>query len=220
MGTFLQQETRRDISDPVPSTGGGTYAINYIDVTATTLIKAIPRTSSSKRTNAQIDIEIERFTSNIGASAGEFGRIVRALQTNVNLEENQVLVLGGFRRDDNNESITRTPLLERIPLIGWLFKKRDKNRGNTTILIFLRTIIIDPRNDAEFVQYSKGRYGEVVRKFDDDLFGSPYDPVDRIYFKNNDDLKEELISILTKLINSHGKFPFHQLLYAHSRLGE
>ena len=57
-------------------------------------------------------------------------------------------VLGGLIKEDEQETITKVPLLGDIPILGWLFKSRNLNRGKTNLNIFLTPRIIRSSDDS------------------------------------------------------------------------
>ena len=95
-----------------------------------------------------ITMEIEQEVSNIGSSATGAVDIVtnkRSIKTTVQLEDGELLVLGGLIDDKTIESEQKVPGLGDIPIIGALFRSRSSEVVKQNLLVFLRaTIIKDP----------------------------------------------------------------------------
>jgi general secretion pathway protein D len=66
----------------------------------------------------------------------------RSVETNVLVDNGQVVVIGGLIEDGFNDGVDKVPVLGDIPLIGNLFKTQSRKRTKTNLMIFLRPIII------------------------------------------------------------------------------
>lgn len=138
--TITSQEIRRGNGD-ISSATGGAVNINVVDIPATLTVSITPRIASLNRLNLDINIDISNYTSSSG-----FDRNTRKIQTNVNMNgKNQILVLGGLTRFDETDDVTQTPLLSKIPLIGWLFKGKAKTRVETELGVFIKPTVIEPK---------------------------------------------------------------------------
>jgi type IV pilus assembly protein PilQ len=56
-------------------------------------------------------------------------------------------VIGGIYTRSNSESWNEVPVLARIPILGWLFKKKSVNDQRTELLIFITPRIVN-RNQS------------------------------------------------------------------------
>lgn len=73
----------------------------------------------------------------------------RKIKTNIMIRNGDTAVLGGLTKEDEQESITKVPLLGDIPILGWLFKSRTVSRGKVNLNIFLTPRIIRSRDDSK-----------------------------------------------------------------------
>src|SRR5690606_6328400 len=80
----------------------------------------------------------------------------RALETNVLVDDGQIIVLGGLLEDRITDSSQSVPLLGDIPLLGNLFRYDSRNREKTNLMIFLRPHIV--RNAQEGASLTLDRY--------------------------------------------------------------
>lgn len=71
----------------------------------------------------------------------------RSLKTVINVNNGDTVVLGGLMKEQDQESVTKVPLLGDIPIIGWLFKSRTIVKDKTNMVVFLTPKIV--RNTAE-----------------------------------------------------------------------
>ncbi|MBI4685132.1 MAG: type IV pilus secretin PilQ [Nitrospirae bacterium] len=61
----------------------------------------------------------------------------RETQTGVLIKNGETIVIGGIYTETDTEGENRVPLLSKIPLLGWLFKKETKRKDKTELLIFI-----------------------------------------------------------------------------------
>ncbi|MDH5216449.1 MAG: type II secretion system secretin GspD [Gammaproteobacteria bacterium] len=122
-----------------------------------------------------IKLEIEQTVDSItSGSAGTAGLVTsqRTVQTSVMVDDGKVVILGGLISDEENESATKIPLLGDIPLLGNLFKYKNKIKSKTNLMIFLRPTIL--RDAAVTTKISTGKYNFMrglqmeARDLDDD----------------------------------------------------
>ena len=123
-----------------PNSDGGAITIKNEYVTAATAIDILPTISvDTKNINLQISITVNTFISNAD------NRATRLIQTNANVGNGEVLALGGLMSTQDRITEFRTPLLSRIPFFGFLFKRRQKVKQKTNLMIFISPKIIQPR---------------------------------------------------------------------------
>ncbi|WP_354682769.1 type II secretion system secretin GspD [Cupriavidus necator] len=74
---------------------------------------------------------------------------VRSIETNVLVDDGQIIVLGGLIEDSYGDGVQKVPLLGDIPFIGGLFRYENKNRGKTNLLVFLRPYVMRTAGAAD-----------------------------------------------------------------------
>jgi general secretion pathway protein D len=87
------------------------------------------------------------------------GQIVtnkRSFESNVLVEDGNLVVLSGLIEDQTNDSDSRVPLLGSIPLIGWLFRYENRTRTKTNTMVFLRPYVV--RDEATSYGLALDRY--------------------------------------------------------------
>lgn len=75
----------------------------------------------------------------------------RAVETNVLVDDRDILILGGLIRDTADGGVDKVPLLGDIPVIGSLFRYDRRSRNKTNLLIFIRPTVIRDANAARSV---------------------------------------------------------------------
>jgi len=71
--------------------------------------------------------------------------ITKKAETNVLQNDGQTIVIGGLSRETSSRSKTGTPLLEDIPGLGYLFKRKSSADQMEELLIFITPHILKPR---------------------------------------------------------------------------
>lgn len=73
----------------------------------------------------------------------------RDFRTEVTVHDGQTLVLGGILQTEESETVRKVPLLGDIPLLGYLFKKKDTIAREQELLVFLRPQVTRTPQEAE-----------------------------------------------------------------------
>ena len=96
-----------------------------------------------------ITMDIDQEVSNISGSATGAVDLVtnkRSLKTMVQLEDGELLVLGGLIDEVLVETKQKVPFLGDIPIVGALFRASKMTKKKRNLLVFIRaTIIKDPK---------------------------------------------------------------------------
>ena len=106
-----------------------------------------------------ITMELEQEVSNISGSATGAVDIVtnkRSIKTTVQLEDGELLVLGGLIDEKVINTEQKVPGLGDIPFIGALFRSSKSTKVKQNLLVFIRASIIKDPDKAR--QLSKRKY--------------------------------------------------------------
>ena len=71
----------------------------------------------------------------------------REARTEVLVKDGDTTVIGGIYTRQNSEQWNEVPVLSRIPILGWLFKKKSVSDARTELLIFITPRIVN-RNQS------------------------------------------------------------------------
>ena len=80
-------------------------------------------------------------TSNAGPTTNK-----RSIESNVMVDDGQILVLGGLIEDRYTDNKSKVPFLGDIPYLGSLFRTETRDRKRTNLMVFLRPTVL---RDAE-----------------------------------------------------------------------
>jgi type IV pilus assembly protein PilQ len=67
----------------------------------------------------------------------------REAHTEVLVHDGDTTVIGGIYTRRNSEAWNEVPLLSKIPILGWLFKKKAVTDDRTELLIFITPRIVN-----------------------------------------------------------------------------
>ncbi|NDP58681.1 MAG: type II secretion system secretin GspD [Oxalobacteraceae bacterium] len=110
-----------------------------------------------------VKMAIYQETSAVQSSTNTAGIITskRSIDTNVLVDDGQIVVLGGLIEDTLEDGNERVPGLGDLPVVGNLFKYQKRNRTKTNLMVFLRPTII--RSNEQSLSLSGDRY-DLMRK--------------------------------------------------------
>ncbi len=89
------------------------------------------------------------------------------VQTSVMVKDGDTIILGGLLKQDDTYSGQKVPLLHSIPVLGWLFKSKDKQIKKRNLLIFVTPTIIKKQNASTITQDKSDFYSRTRESFDE-----------------------------------------------------
>ena len=93
----------------------------------------------------------------------------RSIETNVLVDDGQILVLGGLIEDRVEDGVEKVPALGDIPVVGNLFKYQTRKGTKTSLMVFLRPTVV--RTNFQSNNVAGDRY-EFIRNVQTDSRGS------------------------------------------------
>lgn len=100
----------------------------------------------------EVDLRVNLELSSIVPGQTLFGGFVvdrRETTTQLIIGDRQTIVVSGILRTEDSSIIRKIPLLGDIPLLGELFKSRDKTKTTTELLIFITPMVIENPDEAD-----------------------------------------------------------------------
>ena len=128
-------------------------SIERKDVGITLRIK--PKISEGDYVKLDIYQEISAVSPTTVTGATDLITTKRSASTNVVVKNNQTVVIGGLIQDRETDNITKVPLLGDLPILGWLFKYRTKQKQKTNILVFITPHIVEDFEGLDDIRKSK-----------------------------------------------------------------
>lgn len=165
----------------IESTIIGTDDTNtFGDDRAALTVKITPQINSDGFIILRVRVDITEFTS---TDPNNPRKTIKVVETQAIVADREVLALGGLIRNNTTTSMSKTPILGDIPLLGWLFKNKNKNVDKDSLLILISTKIIPPDDIAEISKFTqerlntyRGTLGDLARA------DSTKDPIHKLFF--------------------------------------
>jgi general secretion pathway protein D len=94
--------------------------------------------------NGTVKLQIFQEVSSIRGATSATGIILnkRNVESNVIVEDGQIIVLGGLIGDEYTDGSEKIPFLGDLPLIGGLFRYDNKSRKRTNLMVFIRPSVL------------------------------------------------------------------------------
>lgn len=154
--TLDNEEARIIVGQNVPiltgsySTTGSTSTVTpfqtYVRQDVGILLRVKPQISD----NGIVKMQIYQEVSSVAAQT-QSGVVLnkRNIESNVLVDDGQMVVLGGLISDEYSDGSSGIPFLSSIPLIGQLFRYDNKNRVKRNLLVFMRPYVLRDKNQTD-----------------------------------------------------------------------
>lgn len=166
--TLDNEEATLSVGEEVPfQTGSFTSSNNGSNNPFTTInreevgvkLKVKPQISKGDSVRLEIEQESSKVKSGV---PGLQTTSKSTMQTNVLIQDGEMLILGGLIEDQTGGSATKVPLLGDIPLLGRLFRSTSKKDSQSVLMMFIRPTIIRTAEDAR--KLSDSKYRHLIRR--------------------------------------------------------
>ncbi|MDQ3169922.1 MAG: type IV pilus secretin PilQ [Acidobacteriota bacterium] len=134
-----QAEMYQGIQIPIQTVANNTITVTFKD--AALSLRVTPQVTAAGTVIMQI--ELENATADFSRQVNGIPPIdtQRAL-TRVQIDDGATTVIGGIFVSREQATQSRTPVLHRIPLLGWLFKRDEAQDESRELLIFITPRIL------------------------------------------------------------------------------
>jgi general secretion pathway protein D len=128
------------------SAGGGVNTVNPFqtierkDVGLTLRVR--PQISETGTVKMQIFQEVSSVVASTVTNPNGPTTSKRSIESNVLVDDGNIIVLGGLLSDEYSTSEEKVPGLGDVPVLGNLFKSEVRSRRKTNLMVFLRPTIV------------------------------------------------------------------------------
>ncbi|MCS7338009.1 MAG: hypothetical protein NZ739_07195 [Verrucomicrobiae bacterium] len=190
--TFIEVGQMYPVVNVTPSSqmyAGGSQ-ISYTNLTLR--LEVTPSISANDYVNLKVKPSVLRLGPKISSKVAGQDNIVdsfykRDMETRVLIPSGNTLVLGGLVQDEIQDAATKVPVLGDIPLLGYAFRSKSRDRSKMNLLIFLTPTII---RDEDF-QPTTTEFLKTPLPPSDSLEGdwSPWDTTEPVDWSQPEPLK-------------------------------
>ncbi len=122
-----------------------------------TVLKVTPRIQNDLSVRLDVDLTVEDVAN---AVEGGVTTNKREIRTEVLVDDQETIVLGGLVRDNYRQVVSKVPVLGDLPVIGALFRARSEESSKTNLMLFIKPTVVN--YDATSVSaISSRQYGKV-----------------------------------------------------------
>jgi general secretion pathway protein D len=174
----------------------GVVPVEFQSESAGLTVDILPHIASIDNTiNLQVSINVNEFTDD---PQNVNNRITRVVETSATVGDGEILALGGLIRDRDILNVTKVPVLGDVPILGWFFKKEQKQRIKNNLLIFIAPKIIKPRLKGGIDPYACKKLEWAQNELDESLvFENLRDPITRWFFRPDPTLGRRTMDAFT-----------------------
>ncbi|MFH0925144.1 MAG: secretin N-terminal domain-containing protein [bacterium] len=133
--------------------------IEYVDVGIKLSVK--PTIMEGSLVILEIKPEVSTVISTLVTSLGSSVPIIEKAEANTTImaKDNETVIIAGLIKKENRKQKYSMPILEKIPILNFLFSNKSRKNNRTELVIFLTPKIYDPEN-IRLVKSSTGSMAE------------------------------------------------------------
>jgi len=174
----------RFVDDAAVGNQGGSVTATKKWIPANMLINLKPRIAYGEKAQAltlDIEVKIDDFKESGFQNAD---KVTREFKTTSIVSSGDVIALGGLARVTDSDTANETPLLGKVPILGYLFKRRYRDSPKTSLTVFIRPTVVQPKMRGGMGEYTQD-YIKLTKRYAKEgmLFDSLKDPITRWFFK-------------------------------------
>ncbi len=113
------------------------------------VLQVTPRVGDGGVVFIDISQEVSEVTGTTSSDIDSPTIQSRRFSTKIQVQNGQVVALGGLLRNSRSVGDTRVPLLGEVPGLGALFRSRDQTVRQTELVVFLKVTLVRGREDAD-----------------------------------------------------------------------
>ncbi len=111
-------------------------------------LEVTPQISEGGAIRLEIRQEVSSIFGQVISTSSDLITNRREIETVVQVDAGEVIVLGGLIQEDVQNSSSGVPYLRKIPLAGRLFSSEGRSRRRTNLMVFLRPTIVNTADQA------------------------------------------------------------------------
>ena len=146
--------------------GGQNTTIKYKDVGV--VLEVTPHINNS----GDVELKIHAESSTVVPGQTVLGGAIfdtRNFRTDLTAKNGETLILGGIIQRQVSDTLRKTPILGSLPVIKWLFNKKDKTTHEVELMVFLRPHVVRNSEQTRELMNDIDRKAPLIRKWKDNI---------------------------------------------------
>jgi general secretion pathway protein D len=163
---FVGQQVPTLTAQVNPALGGTSQNFVYKDVGV--ILEVTPHINNS----GDVELKVHAESSTTVPGVTILGGAVfdtRNFRTDLTAKNGQTLVLGGIIQKQVSDSLRKTPFFGSIPVLGWAFKKKDKDSHEVELMVFMRPKVTRSPEEAQDLLQEIYQRAPNVKRWKDEL---------------------------------------------------
>ncbi len=125
---------------------------------AGTQVSITPQITAGDQVTLTFSVQQSSFQTTSGDTVGlPPPKLANTLASTTSIPDGHVIALGGISNASTNTSQAGLPYLGRIPLVGWVFGKKEDTANETRFLIFIRADVLRAADYRDLIHLSRPR---------------------------------------------------------------
>lgn len=161
----------------------------FEDITADIVLEVKPQINALNQILLEVYVEISEFVAPLNARdvtiESSDNQVNRRVRSCAQMNNGQMLILGGLNRDTETRILTQTPILSQIPFIGQFFKRERAIIEHLNLAVFIIPTVVEPKLRGGQTTYTEHKILEAREEERNGNFFENYkDPITRFFFSN------------------------------------
>ena len=127
----------------IPFSQTSAAGVNTTFIEARLELRVTPHVTQEGSIQMKVQVTNNQPNPQLTGANGQPSISRREARTEVLVKDGDTTVIGGIYTRQNSESWNEVPVLSRIPVLGWLFKKKAVSDARTELLIFITPRIVN-----------------------------------------------------------------------------
>jgi type IV pilus assembly protein PilQ len=127
----------------IPFSQTSAAGVNTTFIEARLELRVTPHVTQEGSIQMKVQVTNNQPNPQLTGANGQPSISRREAKTEVLVKDGDTTVIGGIYTRRNSEAWNEVPLLSRIPILGWLFKKKAVTDDRTELLIFITPRIVN-----------------------------------------------------------------------------
>jgi len=109
-------------------------------------LKITPQVNANNAVTLEIAQDVESVVDNPQGSLADARDIItnkRSITTKVLVQDDTTVVLGGLISDQNQQTVSKVPILGDMPLVGRLFRSTNNTVTKQNLMVFIHPVVVD-----------------------------------------------------------------------------